>query len=281
MRVDIRDRLLLQSRAPRMASSLHPSRASSSHLTVVILGLVPRIWRRPPENNRTSGKTDGPADPRDRPEDDDGEGAARGTTKIRTAEHSAARHCRRGVKNRSGGLRAGSAFRKCVWCACQRTCTGWRCTRAARNSPDDVRIRQATASLSTRSWLTHLPLFRALRPGCPGRGPDRPRELLWALVPARTLLAHANMSATGPDRCPALARLRKPGSGTRPVAGMRGPSLRKRAASGTALTIASPVGPHRRLCAKPGAFPPAWLETFAIHPAAGARKVWHGFGRWG
>ncbi len=40
---------------------------------------------------------------------------------------------------------------------------------------------------NTRSWLPHLPLFRALRPGCPGRGLDRPRELLWARVPARTL----------------------------------------------------------------------------------------------
>jgi hypothetical protein len=27
-----------------------------------------------------------------------------------------------------------------------------------------------------------------------------------------------------------------------------------------------------------GAFPPAWLETFAIHPAAGADRVWHGDG---
>ena len=31
----------------------------------------------------------------------------------------------------------------------------------------------------------------------------------------------------------------------------------------------------------PTGLPPAWSDTFAIHPAAGARKVWHGDGRWG
>ena len=39
-----------------------------------------------------------------------------------------------------------------------------------------------------------------------------------------------------------------------------------------------PTG-HADVCARnQGAFPPACLETFAIHPAAGADRVWHGDG---
>ncbi len=49
-------------------------------------------------------------------------------------------------------------------------------------------IRQ-TAACMTRSRLIHLPLFRALRPDCSGRDPDRPRDMLLARVPARTLIA--------------------------------------------------------------------------------------------
>jgi hypothetical protein len=52
-------------------------------------------------------------------------------------------------------------------------------------------------------------------------------------------------------------------------------------ASGTALAIASPAR-HADVCAPDqGAFPPACLETFAIHPAAGADRVCHGDGRCG
>ena len=71
----------------------------------------------------------------------------------------------------------------------------------------------------TRGWLIHLPLVRAPHPGCPGHDPDRPREMLLARVPARTLMRcqqclpvcvrettgagciQHTMSATGPVRC--------------------------------------------------------------------------------
>jgi hypothetical protein len=42
------------------------------------------------------------------------------------------------------------------------------------------------------------------------------------------------------------------------------------------LRLPKPAAPRQH--ARPRAFPPAWLETFAIHPAAGVERVWHGGG---
>jgi hypothetical protein len=40
------------------------------------------------------------------------------------------------------------------------------------------------------------------------------------------------------------------------------------------LRLPEPRAP--RQCTRPRAFPPACIETFAIHPAAGVERVWHG-----
>jgi len=53
---------------------------------------------------------------------------------------------RRGFgKSQSGGPHAGFAFGNWVWVVHGVHAPGWRSTRAARSSPDDVRIRQASA----------------------------------------------------------------------------------------------------------------------------------------
>ena len=64
---------------------------------------------------------------------------------MRTA---AARETRRAVTSslQSGGPPAGFAFGKGLGGACGRHAPGWRGARAARVSPDDVRIRQAVAA---------------------------------------------------------------------------------------------------------------------------------------
>jgi hypothetical protein len=113
---------------------------------------------------------------------------------IRTAGNRPARHRRRGLgKDQSGGPRAGSAsgkrFLVVHWFRCNHlnaTCT---CADSARPgtrrmvSPPDRRRPRTHMEVG----LSHLPLFRALHPGCPGRGLDGPQEMLWARVPARTL----------------------------------------------------------------------------------------------
>ena len=148
-------------------------------------------------------------------------------------------------------------------------------TRRVMSSPDRRWPRK------TRSWLTHLPLFRALRPGCPGRGPDRPRDLLWALVPARTL---TRKGAPCPPQArtlgPVPIRLRRQEPEPGPVAGLR-VSREKTRRQRNRVDHRLPESRALRLDASTGAFPPAWLETFAIHPAAGADEVWHAAGEWG
>ena len=42
------------------------------------------------------------------------------------------------------------------------------------------------------------------------------------------------------------------------------------------LRLPKPAAPRQR--ARPRAFPPTCIETFAIHPAAGVRGLWHGGG---
>lgn len=132
-----------------------------------------------------------------------------------------------------------------------------------------------------------LPLFRALRPGCPGRGPDRPRDMRLAWVPARTLAGRFRpaMSATGPARStrpsPAL-RADAKRDPTRWLAFhrlRRGPAPREnrcRQRNPDGLRLLEPRAPRQH--ARPRAFPPACIETFAIHPAAGVRGLWHGGG---
>lgn len=138
------------------------------------------------------------------------------------------------------------------------------------------------------------------RPGCPGRDPDRPREMLLPRVPARTLMRCQRCALiasvkpqtrdTSSTPCPpqarsaasALTRLaagvgQKPG----PVAGFARPSREKTARQRNRDGRRLPEPHAQRLDARSGAFPPAWLETFAIHPAAGVKGLWHGVGSWG
>ena len=174
----------------------------------------------------------------------------------------------------SGGPRAGSASGKIgIGVALL--------SRAARNSPDDVPTRQALALLARGGWLSGLPLFRALPPGLPRPRPGRAAGAALGVVPARTLPAKRKHVRHRPAPLPRPARLtRTSGTGPRPggwLCTTPESAARQRNHVGHRL----PVSRALRRDAATGAFPPAWLETFAIHPAAGADRVWHGDGRCG
>jgi len=72
----------------------------------------------------------------------------------------------------------------------------------------------------TRGWLIHLPLVRAPHPGCPGRDPDRSREMLLAAVPARALPKIPDKPATGPfQRWPGTPAVTRQAPGRRITGG--------------------------------------------------------------
>ncbi len=149
---------------------------------------------------------------------------------------------------------------------------------AVRARPETRRmlsgIRQA-APCRPRSRLIHLPLFRALRPDCSGRGPDRPRNLRLAGVPARTLAARrclcvsprnhggdgtypANHVRHRPVPAPA-PRSRLAADAARhsgPVAGFARPVKNRPPASGTLMASASPACPPSVWTATPEHFLP-------------------------
>jgi hypothetical protein len=149
-------------------------------------------------------------------------------------------------------------------------------SRAARNSPDGVPTRQALALQARGGWLSHLPLFRALSPGLPRPRPGRAAGAALGVVPARTLPAKRKHVRHRPAPLPRPNRLmRTSGTGPRPggwLCTTRRCAARQRNHVGHRL----PESHALRRDATTGAFPPAWLETFAIHPAAGADRVWHG-----
>ncbi|AKH99972.1 hypothetical protein IMCC20628_01256 [Hoeflea sp. IMCC20628] len=129
-----------------------------------------------------------------------------------------ARLCRRGVRrSESGGPHAGSASGKGV--------VGWRYARAARNSPDGVPIRQASASQCTRRLATSPAPLQGPPSGLPRPQFGRTAGDALGAHSGTDLDAKYAMSATGPDRCPAPARRQE--SRTRPGGWLAQQSLRK------------------------------------------------------
>ncbi len=98
--------------------------------------------------------------------------------------------------------------------------------------------------------------------------------------PARTLLnAQHVRHRPGPIPPPSPACVTGSDRRSGPVAGFaRRSPKRSPPASGVVMAVRLPARTAPRQRGPCGAFPPACIETFAIHPAAGVRRLWHGTG---
>ena len=137
----------------------------------------------------------------------------------------------------------------------------------ARTSPDDVRIRQAAPRIPGTSAPPGLLRPRSGQTAGDGfRGP--PRTLMH--------LVRHTMSATGPFRILPSFRMAwaRPG-------GWLCTALKKHRPPAEPRWHPPPQGLRRTLRQTPRGIPPAWTDTFSVHPAAEAREVWHGSGGWG
>ena len=166
------------------------------------------------------------------------------------------------AERQSGGPHAGFAFGDRFVVVHGGHAPGWRNTRAARDLPDDVRIRQAAA---------------VALPHRPGRG----RELQG--VERIRHEFHGTCHTIRHRPVPPSIRLLRVDRETR----MRGrvrwlawPDPEGQAASGARRPPPPPgVPPH--VTANPRGLPPAWTATLARHPAAGVAGVWQRCGERG
>jgi hypothetical protein len=181
---------------------------------------------------------------------------------------------------KSGGPRAGCAVRKCVWYACSVGNGNMRSgasLRAARKSPDGVRIRQA--------GRCHSP--------APGHGNGKAacglvrhglglaltiRDARAAAPERRAFPESARRPATGPfpspPRLPAGASRHKEQEYLRWLAWSAGHDGRRDCQRNFGLAL-PPPSVHRTLRQTPGGLPPARPATFASPPEAGVRQVLH------
>ena len=138
---------------------------------------------------------------------------------------------------------------------------GWRNARAARDLPDDVRIRQAVA--------VALPLR-------PGRGQQDK-----ALYASGT---NPGVNAPTIRHRPVSPSIRLLRANAKPVCegksgGWLGRPRRTGCQRSTPASASSRFPPH--VTTRPGSLPPARTRTSRVHPAAGARGLWHGWFGWG